>query len=90
MGASGVILRNQKKDQVATKVDMEGSFKNPQTNTLDAIWEVLRNAFVKVLLPEVDNTISINSVNTAMPADKRNVFQKIFSSGKTNKVKKKK
>ena len=69
---------------------MEDSFKNPQTNTPDAIWEVLRNAFEQALLPEVDKTISINSVNTATPADKKNVFQKIFSSGKTNKDKKKK
>ena len=69
---------------------MEGKFKNPQTNTLDAIWEVLRNAFVQALLPSVDNEININSVNSATPVDKRNEFQKIFSSGKTNKNKKNK
>jgi len=69
---------------------MEGSFKNPQTNTLDAIWEVLRNAFVQALLPEVDNTITINSVNTATPVNKRNVSQKIFSSGNKNNDKKNK
>ena len=69
---------------------MEGKFKNPQTNTLDAIWEVLRNAFVQALLPSVDNEININSVNSVTPVDKRNEFQKIFSSGKTNKDKKNK
>lgn len=51
---------------------MEGKFKNPQTNTLDAIWEVLRNAFVQALLPSVDNEININSVNSVTPVDKRN------------------
>ena len=89
VGAAGVILKNQKKDQVATKVNMEGSFKNPKTNTLDAIWEVLRNAFIQALLPEIDNTISINSVNTATPEDKKNILQKIFSSDKKKKDEKK-
>lgn len=90
VGAAGVIFKNQKKDQVATKVNMEGRFKNPQTNTLDAIWEVLLNAFVQALLPEVDNTISINSVKTETPQDKRNLLQRIFSSGKKNNEDKKK
>jgi len=89
VGAAGVILKNQKKDQVATKVNMEGSFKNPKTNTLDAIWEVLRNAFIQALLPEIDNTISINSVNTATPEDKKNILQKIFSSDKKKEDEKK-
>lgn len=84
VGAAGVIFKNQKKDQVATKVNMEGSFKNPKTNTLDAVWEVLLNAFVQALLPEVDNTISINSVKTETPQDKKNLLQRIFSSGKKN------
>jgi Domain of Unknown Function (DUF748) len=90
VGAAGEIFRNQKKDQVATKVNMEGSFKNPKTKTLDAIWEVLLNAFVQALLPEVDNTISINSVKTKTPQDKRNSLQRIFSSGKKNNEDKKK
>ena len=90
VGAAGEIFRNQKKDQVATKVNMEGSFKNPKTNTLDAVWEVLLNAFVQALLPEVDNTISINSVKTEAPQDKRNLLQRVFSSGKKNNEDKKK
>ena len=90
VGAAGVIFKNQKKDQVATKVNIEGSFKNPKTNTLDAVWEVLLNAFVQALLPEVDNTISINSVKTETPQDKRNFLQRIFSSGKKNNEDKKK
>ncbi|MBK5286034.1 MAG: DUF748 domain-containing protein [Bacteroidia bacterium] len=88
VGAAGVILKNQKKDQVATKVAMEGSFENPKTNAVDAIWQVLRNAFIQALLPSVDNQISIKSVGTAAPEDKRNLLQRIFSSGKKNEDKK--
>jgi len=78
VGAAGVIFRNQKKDQVATKVELEGSFKDPKSNTLDAIWEVLRNAFIQALLPSVDNQISINSVDAKKEEDHKNIFQKIF------------
>lgn len=89
VGASGVILRNQKQDQVATKLDIEGDFKNPKTNTLDAIWEVLRNAFIQALMPSIDNEINIKSLDTEKPEDKRNLLQRIFKSEKNNDVKSK-
>ncbi len=82
VGAAGVILKNQKKEQVATKVKMEGDFKNPDTNTIDAIWQVLRNAFIQALLPSVDNEIDLKSVNTQKPEEKKNLFQRIFKSKK--------
>ena len=69
LGAAGVILKNQKKDQFTTKVDMKGSFKNVQINILDAIWDVVLNAFIQALLPSIDNEININLVNTATPLD---------------------
>ena len=91
VGAVGVIFKNQKKEQLATKVPIEGEFKNPKPNILDAIWEVLRNAFIQALLPSIDNEININSVNAATTQDKRNLLQRIFSSEKKkNEVKKKK
>jgi hypothetical protein len=80
VGGVGVIFRNQKKDQVATKVPLEGSFKDPKTNTIDAIWEVLKNAFIQALMPSVDNQININSVGKEEKKDDRNLFQRIFNS----------
>ena len=81
VGAAGVVLKNQQKDQVATKIRLEGNFNNPHTNTLDAIWGILRNAFVVALTQSIDNEIDINSVKNAKP-DKRNFLQKIFSPEK--------
>ncbi len=81
VGAIGVVFRNQKKDQVATKIPMQGNFKNPKISTVDAIWEVLRNAFIHALMPAIDNDININSVGKDKP-DKKNLLQKIFSSDK--------
>jgi hypothetical protein len=90
VGAAGVILRNQRKDQVASKIELQGNFKDPKTNTLNAVWEVLRNAFVQALVPSVDHEININSVGTEKPEDKRNLLQRIFKSGKKKEDKEKK
>ena len=89
VGAAGMIFKNQKEDQIASKVRVEGDFKNPQTFTLDAIFEVLRNAFIQALLPSIDHEININSVGIKQPEDKRNFIQKIFSPAPKNEVKKK-
>jgi len=82
VGAVGVVFRNQKKDQVATKVPLEGNFKDPKTNTAEAIFEVLRNAFIQALMPSVDNEINIHSVDETDKKDDRNFLQKIFGKKK--------
>jgi len=81
VGAVGVVFRNQKKDQIATKVPIEGSFKNPDTDVLDAVVEVVVNAFIQALVPAIDNEINLNTV-TAENIDNRNILQKIFSKKK--------
>jgi hypothetical protein len=87
VGAVGVIFRNQKKDQIATKLPLEGSFNNPQTNTWEAVWEVLRNAFIQALVPSVDNQISLASVDKNVKVEKKSLLQRIFSPGKKDNKK---
>lgn len=82
VGGVGVIFKNQRKDQVATKVNIEGAFKDPKIGTLNAVWEVLRNAFIQALMPNIDNEININSVKTDDPKDQKNFLGKIFSDNK--------
>ena len=81
VGAVGVVFRNQKKDQVASKVEMEGSFQDPDTDIWNAVWEVLRNAFIQALMPSVDHQININSIDKE-DKDDRSLFQKILGTGK--------
>jgi len=85
VGGAGELFRNHKKDQVATKVQLEGNFKDPNVQTLDAIWQVLRNAFIQALLPSVDNQIDISSVGTDDDKKDKNFFQRLF--GKKDKDK---
>ncbi len=87
VGAVGVVFRNQKKDQVATKVPIEGSFKNPKTGVVDAIVETIVNAFIQALVPAIDNEISLRSINS-QPEEKKNFFQKIFDKKDKDKDKK--
>ncbi len=79
VGAAGVILKNPKEKQVATKIPLEGSFKDPETDVVEAVWEVLRNAFIQALMPSIDNQINLKSVEIEDPKDDRNLFQRIFS-----------
>ena len=48
------VFKNHKEDQLATRIDFEGSIENPKVNTLDAIGGILHNAFVKALGPELE------------------------------------
>jgi hypothetical protein len=77
------LLENWKKEQVATKVPIEGKFENPQAGLWTAINYVLRNAFVYALKPSIDNDINIGKVEEV--DTKKTFLQKIF--GKKDKDK---
>jgi hypothetical protein len=78
--AAAFVLKNQKKDQLATKVPVEGTFSNTSIGSWEAIWEVLRNAFIEALMPSVDNEIDLSSVETVdAEPEKKGLFKKIFS-----------
>lgn len=62
VGGVGFIFKNQKHDQVATKVPIEGNFNKTKVYTWRAILDILRNAFVEALAPSVDNEINLGSV----------------------------
>lgn len=76
IGSAAELLQNQRKEQLATKIPIEGSFEQPQTNMWDAISYVLRNAFVNALKPSIDNSINISNVES--DADDRTFLQKVF------------
>jgi hypothetical protein len=83
-GTAAEILKNQRKDQLATKLPVEGRYKNTDIGIMDAIITVLRNAFVEALKPTIDNTVNIKDVKQS--ESKNNIFKKIF--GKNNEEKK--
>ncbi|MBA2481109.1 MAG: DUF748 domain-containing protein [Planctomycetes bacterium] len=51
VGATGKILQNLPKDQLATEIPLNGSIDAPSTNIMTVIGGVLKNAFVRALMP---------------------------------------
>jgi hypothetical protein len=88
VGSTAEVFQNQSKDQLATKVPIEGNFKKPDIGVFEAIWSVLGNAFISALKPSLDNTISISNVSTK-PEEKKNLFERVFKKDKKDKDKKK-
>lgn len=78
-----VILENRKKEQVATKVPIDGKFENPDTDLWTSINYVLRNAFVHALQPSIDNEINIGKVEE-IDTDKT-FLQRVFGKDKKDK-----
>jgi hypothetical protein len=76
-GGLSEILENQPKDQFATKIPFEGKLDNPQANIWVTITNVLKNAFVNALQPNIDGEISIGSVDKKKK-EKKTLLQKVF------------
>jgi len=85
ISAAAWVFKNHSKDQVATKLPVEGKFDQPDTGLWTAISYVLKNAFISALTPSVENTIDIGKVG-AQP-EKKTFLQKVF--GKDDKKDKK-
>ncbi|MBA3704532.1 MAG: DUF748 domain-containing protein [Bacteroidetes bacterium] len=80
------ILENNKTDEIATKVQINGRFDNPDINLWRAVSYVLRNAFINALKPAIDNTINIRQLEDK---EKKTFLEKIFGNKKEKKKDKK-
>ena len=67
------VFKNKSKDQLATKIPLEGSFSKPRPDILYTIYEILRNGFIQALNPSLDYEINIHSVGAE---DKRTPTEK--------------
>src|SRR5581483_7960785 len=62
VGAVTTVLKNQPKDQLATKVPISGVYTNSSVDIASTIGELLRNAFIRALLPKYDQQVSTADV----------------------------
>ena len=51
------LLKNEPRDEVATKVQVAGRIDQPQTSTIAAVLNLLRNAFIKAILPGLEREV---------------------------------
>ena len=56
------VLRNQSEDQLATKIPISGVYSNSDVAIMSTIGTLLRNAFVRALLPQYDQKITTTDV----------------------------
>lgn len=54
------IFKNRHKNQVGTKITIDGEITDPDINLWSAIGCVLRNAFVQSIIPQVENSVTID------------------------------
>jgi hypothetical protein len=53
-GAIEDLFKNQSENQFATRVEIEGTVSDADTSTLEAIMNILRNAFVEAFKPSLE------------------------------------
>jgi hypothetical protein len=54
VGGVASLLENPRRDQVATVTDLSGRVENPRASTIDIVVGLIRNAFVKAILPGLE------------------------------------
>lgn len=84
VAAGAELLQNQRKEQLATKIPINGSFDKAQVNIWRAISYVLRNAFLQAIRPTLDNSISINDLKSG---GKKTFLEKVFTGDPEKKAK---
>ncbi|GAB3642251.1 DUF748 domain-containing protein [Spirosoma arcticum] len=57
--AGTAVLKNQKKDQVATRIPLNGTIENIKTAVWPTLFGVLRNAYIEAFRGEFDNNITL-------------------------------
>jgi hypothetical protein len=58
VGGVAKLLENRPHEQVATKADISGSLKSPQTSTWQIIVQLVKNAFIKAILPTFEHQVT--------------------------------
>lgn len=87
IGGTIEIFTNQPKDQFATKVAFNGKFTKPDVALADALFAVLRNAFIEALKPSLDHDVSIVTVRE--DNEKKGFIERLFNRDKGDKEPKK-
>lgn len=82
VASAAEVLQNQRKEQLATKVQFGGTFDKVHLNKWRAISYVLRNAFLHALRPAMDNSINIHNLQED---GKKTFLEKVFGGGDPDK-----
>jgi hypothetical protein len=60
----GALFKNQPRDQLATTIPLSGNFDQTDVDIWATIGGILKNAFVRSLLPSIDRSVDIEDVGS--------------------------
>ncbi|GAB4030817.1 DUF748 domain-containing protein [Spirosoma jeollabukense] len=83
------ILKNQKRDQVATRIPLNGTIENIETATWPTIFGVLRNAYIEAFRGEFDNNITLKDAFKTFKEDFKEKRAERKAERKTERAKRK-
>jgi hypothetical protein len=67
VGTATTIFKNHPKDRLATKVPITGTFEKTDVHVWSAVGTLLRNAFIRALVPKLDQKVSVEDVEKSKP-----------------------
>ena len=62
VGTLTTILKNQPKDQLATRIPISGTYEGTNVDVLSSIGTLLRHAFIRALIPRLDEEVKVQEV----------------------------
>jgi hypothetical protein len=88
VGFVGIVVENQEKDQIGTKIPVSGKFGDANVGVFAAVAELLRNAFIQALYPSIEHQITLADVEKA--EEKEGFFKRLFGKDDKKENEKKK
>jgi hypothetical protein len=61
VGVAAKVLKNERRQEVATRVDISGDVENPRASTLQIVLNLARNAFVEAILPGLERETGVKA-----------------------------
>src|SRR6185369_7412210 len=58
IGGVAKLLENRPRAEVATKAEISGRLENPKTSTLQIVLQLIKNAFIKAILPSFEKEVT--------------------------------
>jgi hypothetical protein len=86
-GLAGVVFKNQKESQLATKIPISGKYGVTSVKVWYTILNILRNAFIQALYPSIDHQINLSTVDRLGKKDNSNILKKISDESSDPKEK---
>ncbi len=64
VGMLTTAFKNQRHDQLATKIPITGAFGKTDVHVLPTVATLLQNAFIKSLVPQLDRPVKVEIIDS--------------------------